>query len=142
MSDDLAINDWLVIPASELRFVASRSSGSGGQSVNKTSSRVTLLWSVTESSALAPLVRSKILDKLSNRIDGSGTLQINVETERSQHQNREIARDRLRMLIRGAIARQKTRKPTKRTRASQRKRLDEKRKKGQKKANRRRGFDD
>ncbi len=141
MSDDLQINAWLRIPGSEISFVASRASGSGGQHVNKTSSRVTLRWDVSSSSALAPLIKKRIMEKLANRIDGAGLLQLHVDAARSQLKNRETARVRLRDLVLKALERPKPRKATKPSKGAKKRRLEEKKRVGQKKADRRKKFD-
>lgn len=141
MNDVLPINHWLKVPLSELSFVASRSSGAGGQHVNKTSSRVTLRWNIDTSNALAPLIRDRIKEKLANRIDATGTLQIHVESSRSQLRNRELAMERLRELVLKALERKKARRVTKPSKASKKRRLDSKKRHGQKKADRRKRFD-
>ena len=141
MPEDLTINDWLSIPDREISFVASRASGAGGQHVNKTSSRVTLRWDVAQSSALAPLIRSRIMEKLANRIDAAGVLQLHVDSARSQLRNRETARDRLRELVLKALERPKARRATRPSKGAKKRRLEEKKRKGQKKADRRKRFD-
>lgn len=141
MTEALEINSWLKIPMSEFSFVASRASGAGGQHVNKTSSRVTLRWNVETSSALAPLIREKVREKLAKRIDATGVLQIHVETHRSQLRNRELALERLRELILKALERQKARRVTKPTKAAKKRRLESKKRQSQKKADRRKRFD-
>jgi ribosome-associated protein len=141
MSDELSINGWLTIPGNELSFVASRASGSGGQHVNKTSSRVTLRWDVAHSTVLAPLIRQRIMEKLANRMDGTGVLQLHVDAARSQLKNRETARERLRSLVLKALERPKPRRATKPSKGAKKRRLDEKKRQGQKKADRKRRFD-
>ena len=141
MSDYLGINSWLRIPVSELSFVASRASGAGGQHVNKTSSRVTLMWDVDASDVLAPLIRDRIKEKLANRIDSAGVLQVHVETSRSQLRNRELAMERLRELVLKALERKKARRATKPSKAAKKRRLDSKKRQSQKKADRRKRFD-
>ena len=134
---DLPVAPGVTIPAHELVFVASRASGPGGQAVNKTSSRVTLRWNPVESTALTPARRARVLEKLGYRIGASGFLQVHVESERSQHRNKEIARERLRALIARALAPERKRRATRPTRASRERRLEGKRRQSQKKADRR-----
>ena len=133
MSDDLTIHADLVIPGGELWFTASRAGGPGGQHVNKTSSRVTLHWDLAASAVVDDETRETLRTALSNRLTRDGVLQVSVETERSQHRNREIARERLAALVRGALAEQAPRRATRVPASSRRRRLDEKRRTSRKK---------
>ena len=142
MGEDLYILDDLRIPEEELRFTASRSGGPGGQYVNTTSSRVTLCWNVLESGCLSDERRARILDKLRNRINAEGVLQVHVDTERSRHRNLASARERLALLIRGALAVQKKRVPTRISKGADRRRLEQKQRLGRLKQQRRRPRDD
>ena len=119
----------LVIPAHELVEQFSRSSGPGGQSVNTTDSRVELRYDVASSAALDERQRKRALDRL-------GALVVIVASEhRSQHRNRVAARTRLADRLREALAPPPaTRVPTKPSRASQRRRVDSKVRRGQVKA--------
>ena len=119
----------LVIPAHELVEQFSRSSGPGGQSVNTTDSRVELRYDVASSAALDERQRKRALDRL-------GALVVIVASEhRSQHRNRVAARTRLADRLREALAPPPaTRVPTKPSRASQRRRVDRKVRRGQVKA--------
>lgn len=96
----------------ELTFAASRSSGPGGQNVNKVNSRITLSWSVSQS-ALAAEIKEVILKKLHSRITTEGELQISVQESRSQLQNKEATILKLQELLTKAFAPRKVRKPTK-----------------------------
>jgi ribosome-associated protein len=96
----------------ELVFTASRSSGPGGQNVNKVNSRITLSWKVSEST-LAPEVKEVILKKLHSRITADGELQITIQESRSQLQNKEATLLKLKELLTKAFAPRKVRKPTK-----------------------------
>jgi ribosome-associated protein len=137
MPDDLRISGRVTIPGRELSFLTSRSSGAGGQAVNKTSSRVSLRWNVQDTEALSPLLRGRLVAKLTHRISAAGLLQVHVESERSQHRNREIAVERMRELIQKALAREKPRRPTRPSRGARERRLDTKKRHGKKKADRR-----
>ena len=97
------MNNWLVIPAGELRERFSRSSGPGGQSVNTTDSRVELSFDVEHSSALPEWARTRAAERLAGRLTG-GVLTVAASEERSQLANRQAARARLADLLRGAIA--------------------------------------
>jgi len=125
------------IPREELQARATRSSGAGGQHVNKTSSRIQLSWNVATSAALDDEQRDRLLRKLSPRLTADGTLTITVSDTRSQHRNREIAEERLQGVVRSALAVPKKRRPTKPSRAAKEKRLGEKKLRSQKKKNRR-----
>ena len=128
--DDLEVNPRLRIPVWELVFTASRSAGPGGQHANKTSSKVTLHWSVRDTSALSDFQKSRVLKRLGARLTQDGVLQIHVEDTRSQHRNKEVARERLKMLLIDALKVQKRRRPTKPTKASKRRRVDNKKSRG------------
>jgi len=131
MEQDLEIGGGIVIPGSELWFTASRSGGPGGQHVNTTASKVTLYWNLAATVALDSDQIQKAGEHLKNRINRDGVLQIHVSDERSQHQNRAVARQRLADLIRQAIRPEKDRVSTKPGRASKQKRLDDKKKRGE-----------
>ncbi|HUU22646.1 MAG TPA: alternative ribosome rescue aminoacyl-tRNA hydrolase ArfB [Phycisphaerae bacterium] len=126
----LKVDERVEIPGDELWFVASRAGGPGGQHVNKTSSRVTLLWDVERSRALDPVQRARVLRRLQGRISRDGILRVSADDERSQHRNRESARERLGALVAWALARRKRRLPTGPTRAARERRCDEKRRRG------------
>jgi ribosome-associated protein len=125
------------IPREELTARATRSSGAGGQHVNKTSSRVQLSWNVADSSALEDSQRQRIVRKLASRLTADGVLTVSVSDTRSQHRNREIAEKRLTDLVRQALVVPKKRKATRPTRAAREKRLDSKKLHSRKKQNRR-----
>ena len=100
----LPIQDRLVIPAAEIFESASRSSGPGGQHVNKTNTRITLRWNVLESSVLSAEQRTRIRSRLKNRLTQIGSLVVHAGRHRSQARNRELARERLAELVRDALA--------------------------------------
>ncbi|TXH31001.1 MAG: aminoacyl-tRNA hydrolase [Cyclobacteriaceae bacterium] len=116
----------------EFVFTASRSSGPGGQNVNKVNSRITLSWRVSESS-LAPEVKEMILKKLHSRITADGELQITVQENRSQLQNKEATIQKLHELLSKAFAPRKVRKPTKPGKAAKQARLQTKKQHSEKK---------
>lgn len=135
-ADGIAVNASVTIPRSELAFRASRSSGAGGQHVNKTSSRVEIEWNPGASAALSDEERARIQSKLASRISDAGTIRIAASDTRSQLRNREIAEMRLAELIAKALVVQKKRKPTKRPRAANEARLTEKKRHSDKKRER------
>ena len=130
MEDDLPIRPGVVIPGHELRFTASRSSGPGGQHVNKTSSRVTLTWNLYDSTALTAAHRALVRQRLARRLNAEGELSVSASSERSQHRNRQAARERLADLVRRALQRRRKRIATRTPAAARRKRLEAKRRRG------------
>jgi ribosome-associated protein len=137
MPDDLRVNNWLVIPAAELRERFSRSSGPGGQSVNTTDSRAELSFDIARSPSLPERERGRALARLAPRL-ADGVVTVAAETERSQLMNREAARARLAALLREAIAPPPPpRVPTKPSRGARERRLADKRRRGQTKRDRR-----
>jgi ribosome-associated protein len=129
--EDLKINKQLAIPGSELNMSASRSGGPGGQHVNKTSSRVRLQWSVADSVVLSEQQRALLMVKLSAYITNDGVMQVTSSENSSQHRNRENARERMAALVRTGLQRPKRRKKTRRTRGSNKRRLEGKKRRGQ-----------
>jgi ribosome-associated protein len=137
VADDLRVNNWLVIPAGELRERFSRSSGPGGQSVNTTDSRAELSFDLLRSPSLPERDRQRALARLASRLT-DGVLTVAAETERSQLMNREAARARLAATLREAVAPPPPpRVPTKPTRAARERRLQAKRRRAQLKRDRR-----
>ena len=122
----LRVTTGLTIPESELSWRFSRSSGPGGQGVNTADSRVELVWDAANSAALSPVQRERVLDRLSGRLVG-GVLTVAASEHRAQLRNRDAARARLATLLAEAV-RPPTpdRRPTKPTRGSQRRRLEDK----------------
>jgi ribosome-associated protein len=105
--------------------------------VNTSSTRIELLWNVARSGALDDERRARVATRLATRIDGEGWLRVVSSARRSQQQNREAAEARLVELVRGALVVQKRRRPTRPTRASKEKRIQEKRKRSETKRMRR-----
>jgi ribosome-associated protein len=137
MAEDLRVNNWLVIPASELHERFSRSSGPGGQSVNTTDSRVELSFDVQRSPSLSEHARQRALQRLTTRLTG-GVLTVASSQERSQLMNRMAARERLASLMREAVApAPRPRVATKPGRAARERRLSDKRRRAETKRNRR-----
>ena len=112
----------------ELRFTATRSSGPGGQNVNKVSTRIELRFNVRKSKILSDIEKGVILDKLRNRINSEGELILSRQSERSLVRNREKAVERFYDLLAVSLAPVRPRIPTKRTASSTRTRLESKRK--------------
>ncbi len=130
MSEDLPVRGSVVVPAAELRWRFSRSSGPGGQSVNTTDSRVELSLDVAATSALGAVLRERALTALAGRLV-DGVLTVSAAEHRSQLQNRRAARARLAALLREATAPPpRTRRPTRPSRASQERRISAKKRRG------------
>ena len=99
---DLPLNERLVIPAAELSWRFSRSSGPGGQGVNTTDSRVELVFGLSATTALPPLLKARALRRLEGRLR-DGALVLTASEHRSQWQNRQAALRRLAELLCSAI---------------------------------------
>ena len=138
MAGDLRVNGRLTIPAGELQWRFSRSSGPGGQSVNTADSRAELSFDVAGSPSLGSTYRNRALERLSGRLV-DGVMTVSSQTERSQLRNRVVAMDRLAELLREAVAPPPApRRPTKPTKAAKQRRIDAKKQRGSTKAMRRR----
>jgi len=118
---------------SEVSYRTSRSSGAGGQHVNKVSTKVELIFDVDSSTTLSEEQKTIIFDKLKNRISKEGLLTIQCAETRSQTKNKEIVFNRFIKLIADALKPEKERKPTRPTKASEEKRLKDKKKQSDKK---------
>lgn len=134
---DIRVSDDLSIPRSELETKASRSSGAGGQHVNKTSSRIEISWNIRTSKALTDEQRTLLESRLASRMSEDGSIRVVASDTRSQLRNRERAEQRLGDLIARSLAVPKKRKPTRRPRAANETRLTEKKKHSDKKRQRR-----
>jgi ribosome-associated protein len=129
------------IPATELAWRFSRSSGPGGQSVNTADSRVELSFDVRGSAVLPDQLRERLLQRLAHRLV-DGVLTIAASEYRSQHRNREAARARLvELLTEAGAPPPPRRRPTRPTRGSKERRLAGKKRRGETKALRRRPVD-
>lgn len=117
---------FVQIPENELVVTFARSSGAGGQNVNKTSTKVFVHWSVGKSFVLSEEEKNRVRTKLANRINNEDELVIASEEERSQLQNRESAVTRLQELVNEALYVPKVRRATRPTRSSKLKRLESK----------------
>jgi ribosome-associated protein len=126
--------------SSELEFTTSRSSGPGGQNVNKVNSKVTLRWNIKGSSALTPEEKELLLQKFSSRLTTDGELLLSAQDKRSQLQNKEEVIIKLESLLQKALAKKKKRKPTRPSKGAVQTRLDKKKKHSDKKKNRKSPF--
>ena len=115
---DLVVVGGLVIPAAELVEQASRSSGPGGQHVNKTNTRVTLRWNLETSDAVGRIRRARLKRSLAHRLTRNGELVVHAGRHRSRARNRDLARERLAELVARGVAVQRARRATKPTKAA------------------------
>lgn len=120
----------------ELRFKAVRSSGAGGQHVNKVASKVELYFSIDESKVLDQAQKDRLKQKLRSRLTKNNELVLYSDTSRSQHKNKELAIARFFSMLEEGLKEREVRKPTKVPRSSKLKRLKEKKLQSEKKANR------
>lgn len=132
MDDVLQVNDRIAIPLAEIELRASRSSGPGGQHANVTASRIEAVFDVGASEALTESQRDRLRERLGGRVTAI------AQDARSQARNRELALERLREKLAAGLARPKSRRPTKPSRAAKERRLEEKRRASERKSQRRR----
>lgn len=133
---DLVVNNKIHIPDNCLRVLASRSSGPGGQNVNKLNTRITLIFDLPNCPTLTDDQKQRVLKKLSGYADKDGCLHITSQQHRSQYANRLDAAERLAALIAEAVKPVVKRRKTAVPRAAIRKRLESKRKRASIKQNR------
>jgi ribosome-associated protein len=140
---DIRVNSQIAIPRRELRFSFVRSSGPGGQNVNKVASKAVLRWSVRSTAAVNDEIRSRLVVRLGRRINDRGELVLTGQRFRDQARNVEDCLDKLRSLVAASVKLPKKRKKTRVPRGAKEERLKQKRAAGQKKQRRSRpSFDD
>lgn len=132
----LQINSKIVIDSDDLIFDAMRSSGPGGQHVNKVNTAVRLSFDVMNTDYFDKYQKHRIHSKLHKRISKEGVISVVCQSERSQIANKQIALERLRELLLDAIRRPKFRKPTQVSKTQKKKRLEAKQQQKQKKQRR------
>ena len=132
----LKISNLVSISVRDIEFQAIRAQGPGGQNVNKVSSAIHLRFDVPASD-LPDIYKEKLLSLKDSRITKDGVVVIKAQTFRSQEKNREDGLNRLAALIRGAVKKQRKRRPSKPSRAAKKKRMDSKTRHGKLKALRR-----
>jgi ribosome-associated protein len=133
----LNVTPALSIPRSEIQYRATRAGGAGGQHVNTSSTRIELLWDLTNSAAVSDEQRERLRTKLAARLDSDGMVRVVASDRRSQGQNKQSADERLVALVKNALHIAKKRRATKPTRAAKERRLTEKKKHSDKKRERR-----
>ena len=137
---DLIITPSLVIPSRELKWRFSRSSGPGGQKINKTNTKVEIIFNIEESKVLNDYQKKVLTKKLKNKLVNN-CICLTVQDERKQLLNRQLAIVRISSVIRNSLKNlSKVRKTTKPSKSSQKRRLDSKKKRGELKKNRQRKY--
>jgi len=133
----IQILDELEIPLAEITFTTARSSGPGGQHVNKTETKVTLLFDLAGSTTLDEDQKALLRQHLATRISKRGELRVSSQRHRSQKANREATLERFTDLLRDALTPRPPRKATRVPKKAKRQRLEEKRRTAEKKRARR-----
>lgn len=136
-NDALIINDQVAIPHSELSYRFARSSGPGGQHVQRTETKVELLFDLANSPSLTDAQRELARARLSSRLDSEGVLHLTSQAGRSQLENRFDVTERFQRLLASALKPSKRRKPTRPSAAARRRRLEAKRRRAETKQRRR-----
>ncbi len=126
----MRVRDDIEIGEDEIGFSYSRSSGPGGQNVNKVATRVTVLWDVQSSKSVNDADRARIRRLLAGRINRDGVLRVTSSRHRSRKANRAAALTRFAELLSTALERRPARVPTRPTRAAKERRLTGKRRRG------------
>jgi ribosome-associated protein len=126
MPEPLAVARGVLVPASAQEVRAVRSSGPGGQNVNKVASKIELHVDLGQVVGLGPEARSRLARLAARRLDAVGRLLVTSQRFRDQPRNLEDAREKVRALLALALVRPKPRRPTRATAASKRRRLDQK----------------
>ncbi|MFA5678524.1 MAG: alternative ribosome rescue aminoacyl-tRNA hydrolase ArfB [Pseudomonas sp.] len=127
------VSESVTLNEDELEFMAIRAQGAGGQNVNKVSSAIHLRFDI-QSSSLPAFYKERLLKFKDQRINKDGIVVIKAQQYRTQEKNRDDAIERLVQLIQAATVVEKSRRPTRPTRSSQRKRVDSKTQRGKIKA--------
>jgi ribosome-associated protein len=132
----IPISEDLAIPDEEVAFTTSRSGGPGGQNVNKLETRVTLRFELDGSPSLSEEQKARLRQRLATRITKQGVLHVTAQRHRTQAANREAAVERFAELLRENLREEAPRKKTRPSRAAKARRLEEKRRRSQRKRER------
>jgi ribosome-associated protein len=136
MAEPIVVAEGVTVPPSALTVRATRSSGPGGQNVNKVASRVELRVDLDRVEGLSDDARARLRGAAEGRLDAEGRLLVTSQRTRDQHRNLEDAREKVRALVRRALAAPKRRKPTRVTAAAKATRLRGKKRQGERKRGR------
>jgi ribosome-associated protein len=131
MAEDLDVGNGVTIPAAELTVRFSRSSGPGGQNVNRRATRAEVVFDLVSSPSVPPAIKTRARQRLRGQLDTSGRLRVVADDERTQRANRELALQRLAQTLRRAFEPPPPpRKRTQPTKAARERRLVEKKRRG------------
>jgi ribosome-associated protein len=136
MSEDLPVALGRVIPKEALKVKTARASGPGGQHVNRTESKVQLTFDPRAVSWIDEGTRLRVIALAGRNVDSDGCIHVACQEHREQDRNLNEARDKLQELVKKALVRPKRRIATKPSKAAKRRRLDDKRRTGEKKSRR------
>lgn len=142
MSDDILLQNGLIIPTHEIEIAASKAGGPGGQHVNKTMSRITVRWNVRNTQIFTPEQKERVLQKLASRLTEEGEIVVHNSESRSQMHNKKMALKNLASLINKALHVPKKRMKTRVSAGAQEARLQEKSHRGNIKKMRQGKFDE
>ncbi len=141
MRGPLVVDAHVAIPERDLAWTSVRASGPGGQNVNKVASKVELRFDLAGTLALDAPTKARLRDLARSRLDAEGALVVVSQLTRDRERNLDDARTKLAELVRQALFKPKARRPTRPTRSSQRARVDDKRRQGERKRGRDPGGD-
>lgn len=134
---ELVVTPRIRIPLAEFTFTYTRSSGPGGQNVNKVNSKAVLRWGVAQTESLPVDVKSRVLNKLGSQLTADGDLVVHSDRYRDQPRNREDCLSKIKALVKSVATPPKKRRPTKPSRAAKQRRLQSKQAHSAKKQQRR-----
>jgi ribosome-associated protein len=136
INDPIELSHGISIPLSEIEFRFVRSSGPGGQHVNKTSTQAQIRFDLLNSPSIPESERHWMMKRLATKLDSDGGLQVSSQEYRSQLRNKEDAIEKLTLMLNAALERPKKRKPTRPTRGAKESRIRSKKLHGERKAER------
>ena len=135
--DDLRVTDRIVVPAAELDLSYVRASGPGGQNVNKVASKAVVRFDLRASTAFPPELKARALERLASKLTQAGELIVTNGVARDQTRNRDAALARLAAILAAAVARPRTRRPTRPSKGAVEQRLETKHRRARVKRERR-----